>query len=70
MPQNKTVKATGKANVTIDGDKLVINQEGSGLISVMVGDGDGAVAYMYHPLSGWYVEMDLRRGKVEGEMSE
>lgn len=64
MPQDKTVKVGGHAKVEIDGDKLTVTPEG-GLIAVTVTDLRGNVIYMHHPLSGWYIEMDLRKAKEE-----
>lgn len=58
MAQDKTVKVSGKLNIQIDGDKLVITPE-DGLASVVTVDENGSKAYFYHPLSGWYVELEM-----------
>jgi hypothetical protein len=64
MAQNKTVKVEGNAKVEIEGDRLIITPEG-GLIAIMIADLAGTIAYMHHPLSGWYIEMDLRKDTEE-----
>lgn len=55
----KTLKVGGHAHVEVDEGKLVIAPRG-GLISVTIFDLDGIVMWMYHPLSGWYIENDMR----------
>lgn len=60
MSQDKTVKVGGYAHVEVDGDKLVVKPEG-GLIAVAIADMKGNRIWMHHPLSGWYIEMDMPR---------
>ena len=49
-----------------NGNKLEI--EGlDGLITAVVGDANGNALLMYHPLSGWYVEMDMRKADNDGQ---
>jgi hypothetical protein len=59
---DKTVKLTGKATVVIDGAELKVTGN-EGLVFATTGDESGAVVYMYHPLSGWYIERDMRDGE-------
>lgn len=59
MSQNKTVKISGKAEISSDGNAITI-QASEGLVAVTATDCTGNVVYFWHPLSGWYVEIDLR----------
>ena len=52
-------RMTGHAEVQWDGYTFQVQTDG-GPITVMVGDGDGARVYTYHPLSGWYLLQDMR----------
>lgn len=65
---NKTLKVGGHATVEIDdtGQTIAITG-GEGLTIATVTDLDGNVVYMHHPLTGWYIEMDLRKGG-DGEL--
>jgi len=66
MGADKTLKLSGKAVCRANGNKLEI--EGlDGLITAVVGDANGNVLLMYHPLSGWYVEMDMRKEGNDGQ---
>lgn len=58
----KTLKVGGIANVGIDSDtdQLIITPS-DGLITVTVFDLDGIVMWIHHPLSGWYIESDMRK---------
>ncbi len=60
MGADKTLRLSGKAVWKVNGNKLEIEGLG-GLVTAVVGDADGNVLLMYHPLSGWYVEMDMRK---------
>lgn len=60
MGPDKTLKVSDKANVSVDGNSLQIEAT-KGLISVVVADTDGVVMWVYHPLSGWYIERDMRK---------
>lgn len=57
----KTLRMSGATNIEIDGDKFTVLPDGKGLITVWVGEAKGGVVYMFHPLSGWYIEVDMRR---------
>lgn len=58
---DKTLKVGGHARAGIDSDtdQLIITPEG-GLVVVSICDLDGIVMWMHHPLSGWYIEADMR----------
>jgi hypothetical protein len=57
---DKTLKVGGNAHVAVEGDKLTVTPSG-GLIALTVADLDGIVMWMHHPLSGWYIECDMRK---------
>lgn len=60
----KRLQVGGMAEAKVVGDALMIAPSG-GLVVVTVIDLDGTVVWMHHPLSGWYVEMDMRGNRQE-----
>lgn len=62
---DKTLKVGGQAQVTVNGETLTIVPQ-NGLIAVSIADTSGIVMWMHHPLSGWYVEADMRRDNTDG----
>lgn len=59
---SKTLKVGGIATASIDNetDQLIITREG-GLVAVTVTDLRGSVLWFHHPMSGWYIEVDMRK---------
>lgn len=58
---DRTLKASGKAEATAaSANKLEVTAT-DGLVEVNVTDARGNILYVYHPLSGWYTQLDLRR---------
>lgn len=57
MPDSpeKTLKVSGKATVSVSGNRLIVEATG-GLVAAFVADTEGSLPFVYHPLSGWYVE--------------
>lgn len=62
----KTLKVGGELTATADGNRLIIEATG-GLSVATLFDTQGIVLWMWHPLSGWYVERDTREGDADGE---
>lgn len=68
-PDNKPSKnltANGKTEVIIEDNKLTIAAV-DGLSAVTVTDARGNVLYMYHPMSGWYIEYNMRKEESNNE---
>lgn len=59
MPQDKHLRVSGTATPYIDKNSLVVPAF-DGLVAVTVTDIRGNVLYIYHPLAGWYIEVDNR----------
>lgn len=55
------MKVGGTVEVSVDGRRLNVEAAG-GLVMVSTMDTSGIVMWMWHPLSGWYIERDLRKG--------
>lgn len=68
MKPGKTLKVGGHVTTTIDGNKLIIEAT-EGLCVATTADLEGGVVFMFHPLSGWYIEVDMRKDKGDGEVS-
>ena len=52
---------TGHAEIEIEENQFKVSAT-DGLVTVMVGYNQGSALWLYHPLSGWYLEMDRRDG--------
>jgi len=63
---DKTLTLSGAVEVKVEGNRLIIEASG-GLTAAMAADARGQVLWMWHPLSGWYVEADMRKGVGEDE---
>lgn len=60
MPKDKTLKISGKVEVAVEGNRLIITAT-EGLSVANLADTAGNVLWVYHPLSGWYIELDMRK---------
>lgn len=60
MPKDKTLKVSGKIDVAAEGNRLIITAT-EGLSVASVADVSGNVLWVFHPLSGWYIELDMRQ---------
>lgn len=64
MDRNMTT--TGKIVMEVIDGKLVLDAS-EGLVMAALMGGSGAVVWFHHPLTGWYIEHDFRRGSTEDE---
>lgn len=59
--QIKKVKLGGKLQVSVDGNKLLV-EASEGYCVAIAADEGGSVIWAYHPMSGWYVEGSMEHG--------
>lgn len=62
---DKNMRATGQINVDVQGDRLVLTPT-AGLVVVSTVEANGAVLWVWHPLSGWLIHGDMRRTDESG----
>lgn len=63
------MRATGKIVMEVEGDRLILTPS-EGLVVATTLDGAGIVMWVWHPMSGWLIHQDGRRGSTDEAASE